>query len=99
MPIVIEHGVSAGAAAPLHLHHDLEDNSYLVSGQLALRCGEDTFVARAGDYVVLPRAIPHTLRVIGDDEAVMLHTHADTGQPVLGPSAEDTADILAAGND
>ena len=76
-PIVIEHRVSKGGAAPLHVHHDLEDNFYLLSGRLALRCGEDTFVAGAGDYVVLPRGIAHTLRVLGDQEAIMLHTHAD----------------------
>jgi mannose-6-phosphate isomerase-like protein (cupin superfamily) len=77
MPIVIEHRVTSGGAAPLHLHRVLEDNFYLLSGRLALRCGEDEFVARSGDYVVLPRAVPHTLRVIGAEDAVMLHTHAD----------------------
>lgn len=76
-PIVIEHRVGPGSAAPLHLHHDLDDNFYLLSGRLALRCGEATLIANAGDYVVLPHGVPHTLRVIGEDEAVMLHTHAD----------------------
>jgi len=77
IPIVIEHHVSAGGAAPLHVHHDLDDSFYLLSGRLAIRCGEDTFLARTGDYVVLPRGVPHTLRVLGDTEAVMLQTHAD----------------------
>ncbi len=76
-PIVIEHHVSSGGAAPLHVHHHLDDSFYLLAGQLAIRCGEDTFVAQAGDYVVLPRGIPHNLRVISDDDAVMLQTHAD----------------------
>lgn len=77
MPIVIEHHVKSGGAAPLHLHQDLDDSFYLLVGQLAIRCGEDTFVAHAGDYVVLPREIPHTLRVTSDEDAVMLQTHAD----------------------
>ena len=76
-PIVIEHHVSSGGAAPLHVHHRLDDSFYLLSGQLAIRCGEDTFVANAGDYVVLPRGVPHDLRVTSDEEAVMLQTHAD----------------------
>jgi mannose-6-phosphate isomerase-like protein (cupin superfamily) len=77
MPIVIEHRVASGAAAPLHMHRNLEDNFYVLSGRLALRCGEDAFVARAGDYVVLPRGVPHTLRVVSEEDAVMLHTHGD----------------------
>jgi Cupin domain len=63
LPIVIEHHVGPGAAAPLHVHHDVDDSFYLLRGQLAMRCGEDTFVATAGDYVV------------GDQEAVLLQTH------------------------
>ncbi len=76
-PIVIEHHVSSGGAAPLHVHHDLDDSFYLLAGQLAIRCDEDTFVAHVGDYVVLPRGVPHTLRVTSDDDAVLLQTHAD----------------------
>ncbi len=41
-----------------------------------MRCGDDTFVARAGDHVSLPEGIPHTLRVVSDEEAVLLQTHA-----------------------
>jgi mannose-6-phosphate isomerase-like protein (cupin superfamily) len=77
MPIVIEHHVKSGGAAPSHLHHHLDDSFYLLAGQLAIRCGQDTFVAHAGDYVVLPRGIPHTLCVTSDEDAVMLQTHAD----------------------
>ena len=56
LPVIIEHHVGPGAAAPLHVHHDVDDSFYLLRGQLAMRCGEDTFVASAGDYVSLPKA-------------------------------------------
>ncbi len=75
-PIIIEHHVGPGGAAPLHVHVDLDDSFFVASGELAIRCGDDTFVARAGDYVSLPEGIPHTLRVVGDAEAVLLQTHA-----------------------
>jgi mannose-6-phosphate isomerase-like protein (cupin superfamily) len=77
-PIVIEHHVGPGGRAPLHLHHRLEDSFYLLSGELALRCGDESFVVRAGDYVSLPRGVPHTLANVGDVEAVMLQTHTDS---------------------
>jgi mannose-6-phosphate isomerase-like protein (cupin superfamily) len=75
LPIIIEHHVGPGAAAPLHVHHDVDDSFYLLSGQLAMRCGDDTFVANAGDYVSLPKGVPHALSNVGDEEAVLLQTH------------------------
>lgn len=38
LPIITEHHVGPGAAAPLHVHHDVGDSFYLLSGQLAMRC-------------------------------------------------------------
>jgi quercetin dioxygenase-like cupin family protein len=75
LPIIIEHHVGPGASAPLHIHVDVDDSFFLLSGVLALRCGEDAFVARAGDYVSLPKGVPHTLRNVGEETAVLLQTH------------------------
>jgi len=75
VPVIIEHHVGPGAAAPLHVHHDVDDSFYLLSGQLAMRCGDDTFVANAGDYVSLPKGVPHALCNVGTEEAVLLQTH------------------------
>ncbi|HXZ98822.1 MAG TPA: cupin domain-containing protein, partial [Candidatus Binatia bacterium] len=60
LPIITEHHVSPGASAPLHVHDDVDDSFYLLSGRLALRCGDDALVAAAGDYVSLPEGVPHT---------------------------------------
>jgi uncharacterized cupin superfamily protein len=57
------------------VHHDVDDSFYLLSGQLAMRCGDDTFVASAGDYVSLPKGAPHALSNVGQQEAVLLQTH------------------------
>jgi quercetin dioxygenase-like cupin family protein len=75
LPVIIKHHVGPGAAAPLHVHHDVDDSFYLLSGQLVLRCGDDTFVASAGDYVCLPKGVPHALNNVGEEEAVLLQTH------------------------
>jgi mannose-6-phosphate isomerase-like protein (cupin superfamily) len=75
LPVIIEHHIGPGASAPLHVHTAVDDSFYLVSGELALRCGDDTFVARAGDYVSLPKGVPHTLHVMSPEEAVLLQTH------------------------
>jgi mannose-6-phosphate isomerase-like protein (cupin superfamily) len=75
LPVIIEHHVGPGATAPLHVHHDVDDSFYLLSGQLAMRCGDDTFVVNAGDYVSLPKGVPHALSNVGTGEAVLLQTH------------------------
>ena len=76
-PVIIEATVAPGGGAPLHVHDDLDDSFYLVSGRLAIRCGEQTFAVGPGGYVSLPHGVPHTFRVVGDEPAVMLQVHTD----------------------
>jgi mannose-6-phosphate isomerase-like protein (cupin superfamily) len=76
-PIIIEATVAPGGGAPLHVHADLDDSFYLVSGRLAMRCGAQTFAVSPGGYVALPHGVPHTFRVVGDEPAVMLQVHTD----------------------
>jgi Cupin domain len=89
LPVIIEHHVGPGAAAPLHVHHDVDDNFYLLRGQLAMRCGDDTFAASAGDYVQPDLA--------SLDYAAMNEVAGQTGQPVLGPpmTPEEARAIIA----
>jgi len=76
-PVIIEATVAPGGGAPLHVHDDLDDSFYLVSGRLAMRCGDDAFAVEPGAYVALPHGVPHTFRVVGDEPAVMLQVHTD----------------------
>ena len=76
-PVIIEATVAPGGGAPLHVHTDLDDSFYLVSGRLAMRCGDQAFTVSPGGYVALPHGVPHTFRVVGDEPAVMLQVHTD----------------------
>ena len=76
-PVIIEATVAPGGGAPLHAHADLDDSFYLVSGRLAMRCGDQAFAVDPGDYVALPHGVPHTFRMVEDNPAVMLQVHAD----------------------
>ena len=76
-PVIIEATVAPGGGAPLHVHDDLDDSFYLVSGRLAMRCGEQAFEVSPGAYVALPHGVPHTFRVVGGEPAVMLQVHTD----------------------
>jgi mannose-6-phosphate isomerase-like protein (cupin superfamily) len=107
-PVIIEATVAPGGGAPLHVHEDLDDSFYLISGRLAMRCGEQAFAVGPGGYVALPHGVPHTFRVVGDEPAVMLQVHADdsflrfireAGRPAVTralPPAGAPADLDAA---
>ena len=75
LPVVIEMELGPGGHAPLHVHHEIDDSFYLLSGRIAVRCGQDTLVAEAGDYVSQPKGVPHTFFVLDDKPAVILQTH------------------------
>ena len=50
-PVVLEMTLPAGAAPPLHLHHDLDDSSFLLDGQMVVRCGDQMLLAGAGNWL------------------------------------------------
>jgi len=74
-PVIIEMELAPGGHAPLHVHTEIDDSFYLLSGRVAIRCGDDTLVAEPGDYVSQPKGVPHTFYVLGDQPAVILQTH------------------------
>jgi len=47
----------------------------VLEGRLAIRCDGDTCVAGPGDYVALPRGLPHTFRVVDGRPARLLLVH------------------------
>jgi mannose-6-phosphate isomerase-like protein (cupin superfamily) len=77
LPIIIEMAVPPGGHTPLHVHTNLDDSFYLLSGRMAERSGDDTFVANAGDYVSQPAGVPQTFFALDEKPAVLLQTHAN----------------------
>ncbi len=54
-----------GTATPLHRHIHEDEAFYLLDGTMTYRAGEETFHLRAGDFIWLPRGLPHAFRVTG----------------------------------
>jgi glyoxylate utilization-related uncharacterized protein len=52
----------AGDQPPLHIHRDSDEAFYVLEGELTLWIGDEVHVLRAGDSVIAPRGVPHTLR-------------------------------------
>ena len=62
----------AASGPPLHVHHREDESFWILEGAVTVRCGDETFTARPGSYVFLPRDVPHTFVVEGDAPARML---------------------------
>jgi mannose-6-phosphate isomerase-like protein (cupin superfamily) len=61
-----------GSSPPLHLHHGVDESFYVLEGRVRVLCGEVESTLAAGDFVLLPREIPHSFIIEGDEDARML---------------------------
>jgi mannose-6-phosphate isomerase-like protein (cupin superfamily) len=73
--IVLEMTLPVGHAPAMHVHDALDDTWYVLEGEMAVRCGDDEYVATAGHWVSMPRGVPHAFRVVGDRPARILTVH------------------------
>jgi quercetin dioxygenase-like cupin family protein len=55
-----------------HAHPQSNHFLYLITGQIELTVGDETKVVGAGDFVTIPRQMPHAMKRIGAEEALFL---------------------------
>lgn len=63
-----------GEGPPLHVHHREDEGFYVLEGQYLVQAGEERFEVGPGDFVSVPRDIPHCFRNIGETTGTMLLT-------------------------
>ncbi|MDQ6884530.1 MAG: cupin domain-containing protein [Candidatus Dormibacteraeota bacterium] len=76
---IVEHPVAPRVLVPSHVHHNEDEYSYVVSGLIGVRVGDDIFDARAGSYVLKPREIPHTFWNPTDEPVLLVEIIAPAG--------------------
>ena len=54
-----------GIATPLHRHTNEDEAFFLLDGSMTYRAGDDVYRLTEGDFLWLPRALPHAFRVTG----------------------------------
>jgi quercetin dioxygenase-like cupin family protein len=69
---MIESIVPPGYSPPLHVHHLEDEAFYVLEGRFTFRFGDETISGGPGTYVFLPRDVPHTFRVDGDEPGRLL---------------------------
>jgi quercetin dioxygenase-like cupin family protein len=71
--------VPPGGGVPPHIHHREDETVYVLEGSLEVHLGDETFEARTGDYVNMPRGIVHYFRNVGKHPARSLATFVPAG--------------------
>ncbi|MBI3327293.1 MAG: cupin domain-containing protein [Nitrospinae bacterium] len=55
-----------------HAHPQGHHFLYLIRGQVELTVGHETRIIGPGDFVTIPRGSPHSMKRLGDSEALFL---------------------------
>ena len=77
---VLESVYPPGLAVHVHVHDGEDEMFYVLAGELAGTCGDDTWSAGPGSFVFVPRNTPHSLTVTSAGPATAL---VITGPPRL----------------
>ncbi len=68
-----------GFATPLHVHRNDDEGFYVIEGELTIWAGDDVTVLNAGDFVLAPRGVPHTIKNTAAGDTHMLVTSTPAG--------------------
>lgn len=68
----IEVTTRPGSEPPLHTHTREDEAVFLLEGSIRFTVGDQVFTAKAGDYVLLPKGIPHTFQVLTESARTLL---------------------------
>ncbi len=68
-----------GEGPPLHLHGREDETVYVLEGDFRWKLGDGISVTGPGSFVFIPRGLPHTWQVIGDQPGRMLVTFVPAG--------------------
>jgi uncharacterized cupin superfamily protein len=62
-----------------HYHRERDELFYVLEGELMLRIGDETHLARAGTFAFVPRGTVHGFHNAGGDSATLLVVHHPAG--------------------
>ncbi|MCR8557844.1 cupin domain-containing protein [Mucilaginibacter sp. BJC16-A38] len=61
-----------GFEPPLHIHSNEDESSFILDGEIGYQAGDREIHARAGDFVHLPKLVPHTFKPTTDTVTLLL---------------------------
>lgn len=78
--LILENVFHAKGGPGRHLHHDQDENFFVLEGEFVIEVGAERFQMTAGDSLLAPRKIPHVWAHIGEGRGRILVTFAPAGQ-------------------
>jgi quercetin dioxygenase-like cupin family protein len=69
---VIDWLVQAGDEPPMHTHTREDETLYLLEGAITAYVGGEKIDVEAGSYAALPKDVPHTFTVRGDQARLLV---------------------------
>ena len=77
---LVEHPLAPRAlAAPMHVHRNEDEYTYVLEGRVGVQVGDEVLVAGPGELVFKPRGIWHAFWNAGDEPARMLELISPAG--------------------
>jgi len=104
--------IPPGFGPPPHVHHREDEGFYVLEGEFDVTCGDQTWKATPGSFVMLPRGIPHSFQTWDTGPVKLLqvtspaqfeHYAAEMGEPARAmtlpePAPPDIPKVLEVGN-
>jgi hypothetical protein len=64
--------IRKGFEPPLHVRAREDESNFILTGEIIYTVGDKTIHANAGDYVYLPKNIPHTFKLVSNTAETLL---------------------------
>ena len=64
--------VERGAEPPAHTHSREDESYFVLKGSIAYTIGEDRITVNAGEYIYLPKDVPHKFEIISETAEVLM---------------------------
>jgi quercetin dioxygenase-like cupin family protein len=69
---LIKISVHRGAEPPAHTHTREDESYFVLDGSVRYTIGEDEITVNTGDYVYLPKDVPHSFKIISDKAELLM---------------------------
>jgi len=64
--------VNRGAEPPAHTHSREDESYYILEGSIRYTIGEDVITVHKGEYVYLPKGLPHKFELLTEQAEVLM---------------------------
>ena len=93
----IEYTTRVGEEPPDHTHATEDEIFYVLKGELAFRCGDETFEVGDGGFIFLPRGVEHGYRIRSENEVKLLVITSPSQEHPAGGWGGFVADLESQG--